>query len=224
MSLNSSRALKAVLIAVFLGVATVTSAPSYGAIVFTKIELKGNVSGSIGSNGVDTIFVEKVYDQFEPIFIEFFTDPLFFGQVTIEEMIVNRTGIDWLDFHFEIVGAESVLVALIEPFTIADVTSTAVWLSGGTVSGVGQSFGVLLGLNITGDNLIIEIQQFPTVPIPAALWLFGSGLNNSCVAWGTREHPDAQEHSDKYRHHPSRSIQAHNPPPKFFPLIPTLCT
>ena len=79
MNLHSSRTMMAVFIAVFLGVATVTSAPSYGAIVFTTIELNGNVSGDTESDGVDTIFVEKVYDQFEPIFIEFFMNVTVFS-------------------------------------------------------------------------------------------------------------------------------------------------
>lgn len=186
MALNSSRAVMAVVIAVFLSVATVTSAPSYGAIVsaFVSDDEFGDGDAVIDDN---VIYVEKEYEQVGPISLEFEVDsdsPV----VQIVEEIENETGTDWLDFHFEIVDGDAIFsdvtLPFPFPFTIIETDDPdfpkKVWLLGGTVPDDNEfdiGFEItILGFWEPGTTETIRIEQLPTVPIPAALWLFASGL------------------------------------------------
>ena len=175
MGLNTSRQI-GVFIAVLLGIAMLASAPSYAAIVQVELDTMGNGDGIIGFSG-NTITVDKDFTALGEIFLGFEVDN--YDTITIIEDIDNETGFNWIDFHYEIVSgaAEFGSVINIAPFTIVDFSpdNTIAWLSGGVVL-AGNGFNPTLGVNIIGFSEIILIKEFPSVPIPAALWLFGSGL------------------------------------------------
>ena len=188
-ALNSSRSVMAVLIAVFLVVAAVTSAPSYGAIVGTPfLTFNGNGDGEINDVEDDEFEVKKTYEQVGPIFLEFTV--LSTGEIEIEELIRNETRTTWIDFHFEIVAGNAVFSEIEfedpDPFPFPNVNrlpDTKVWLSGGTVAH-DEEFELELELEVLSlsgffgqsPSETIRIKQIPSVPIPAALWLFASGL------------------------------------------------
>ena len=180
MSLNPFRPMMAVFIAVFLGVGMLTSAPSYGAIVAFEFDVNDNEIIDFDTDLQTSIELVKVFNDptpLSPLEFSFKVDST--DSITIEEVIVNRTGITWFDFHFEIIFGDAEFASAVgfdPPFGNADTSSPkAVWLSGGTVPD-NAAFSITLVVDVLSTADFIVIEQLPTVPIPAALWLFGSGL------------------------------------------------
>ena len=60
-------------------------------------------------------------------------------------------------------------------FIIGGFTASTGWVAGvGTLTG-DNIYNVTFA-NITGAELVIDIAAVPAIPVPAAVWLFGSGL------------------------------------------------
>lgn len=101
---------------------------------------------------------------------------------TIQEDIVNNTGIDWTDFHWEL-GFEGDIVMFTGigntgPFGNVMVMDDAIWIDGGVL----PSGGVLVtDLTIeTNNSAAIQITQFPTFertvvpePVSAVMGMMG---------------------------------------------------
>ena len=103
----------------------------------------------------------------------------------------NLTGLDWTDFHIEFASDDpsapvSFNVPVIAPDTdpshILDVginentgLPDAAWISFNTPEGSGLSVGAFTDAGVAFFSLQFQPTVVP-VPIPAAAWLFGSGL------------------------------------------------
>jgi len=129
-------------------------------------------------------YLEVHFNNLNPVWIDLDNtgaafDP-FFGMPT-DQMLVsvyNDTGIPWTDFHFEFTNASILQPLNIEPQTglVTDlqITDTAVWL----FFNPPEEIGLLNGQGVIGTpNDLYSFHLQPTaVPLPAAVWLFGSGL------------------------------------------------
>lgn len=123
--------------------------------------------------------LSKDYTSTGDMFIQIATSgPTVF---TLQEDIVNNTGIDWTDFHWEILDVQGGPVRFLGingtgPFT-ETVMDNAIWLDGGVL----PSGGVLVSdLTIETDvSAVFTIRQFPTFdtgvpePVSAAMGMMG---------------------------------------------------
>ena len=129
--------------------------------------------------------LEVTFNNLQSVQIDF--DNSFAYQDDIFMNIYNNTGASWTGFDFELVG-----VGIFGPFTAGFNTGTLINalfhendLATGLASGVELIFGDSedVGLyNVAGSVNTSYVQTYSliltptTVPVPAAVWLFGSGL------------------------------------------------
>ena len=138
--------------------------------------------GSSDPNVIDFVSVpgftdiEVRFTTLEPIWIDFDNAGILEDEFHIS--IFNETGIPWTDFHFEFADAE-----ILQPISITPVTGQLVdiqftlneaWL----FFDPPETVALLDGIGIIGTPLSqFSLHIAPsTVPIPGAVWFFGSGL------------------------------------------------
>ena len=128
---------------------------------------------------------EVTFNNLQSVQIDF--DSGYFYQDDIVMNIYNNTGTGWSGFDFELVG-----VGILGPFNLVFNTGTLSAheyhendLDTGLASGMTLMFGdpEYVGLyNVAGSVNTSYVQTYSliltptTVPVPAAVWLFGSGL------------------------------------------------
>ena len=129
-----------------------------------------------GSDPVGLTNIEVHFTDLGPIWIDFLN---FTQQDNFNITVYNETGIAWTDFHFEFVGAQIFQPLGVMPFSSnlvgADISIDydAAWLFFGPSESLGfTASGVI---NTPNPNYSLHIAP-SAVPIPAAVWLFGSGL------------------------------------------------
>jgi len=150
----------------------------------TSTTTNGNIVGDYSYQyGISEL--ELIFNNLQSVQIDF--DNCFFSQDDIFMNIYNNTGASWTGFDFELVG-----VGIFGPFTADFNTGTLINaifhendLDTGLASGVELIFGdsedVAL-YNVAGSVDTSYSQTYSliltptTVPVPAAVWLFGSGL------------------------------------------------
>ena len=125
-----------------------------------------------------TTNIDIVFDSMNPIWLHFENellpeDDIFIGSIT------NNTGIAWTDFHFEFTDAIILAPINITPLSgqLSGVTGdpSSIWLLLDPPETVGFSNGQ--GIIDTSISQDYWLHIAPTaVPVPAAVWLFGSGL------------------------------------------------
>ena len=101
-----------------------------------------------------------------------------------DEVIINRTGVDWLDFHIVVVGEVTVEgeIDLVSPFTeMEDITNGVNLFNGVFLSGASHQLFVsnasnpLTFTNETDSPITFTIVEWPTVPEPATMVLLSLG-------------------------------------------------
>ncbi|MDH5612970.1 MAG: hypothetical protein OEY66_10995 [Gammaproteobacteria bacterium] len=113
-------------------------------------------------------------------------DNEFMYQDDIGMLIVNNTGTGWSGFNFELIG-----VGFFGPLSLTPQTGIfSEWLSSGSDPYTGLNTEAYVGFDpfeyvqfsVSGKIDTTFVQQYSliitptTVPVPAAVWLFGSGL------------------------------------------------
>ena len=162
---------------------------------FTLADSFDNGNGTISPINLagNDASLSKTYDSIGPMVISFETiGP---GIHTVQEDIVNNTGIDWTDFHwnvFEEIGGVSIIDVDQDVFSnINALPDTMAWVDGGIVPGNGGQLIVTLTVNVTDTIGLWGIGQFPTtdgrfIPEPTSLLIWLPLLFAVSVCWRSR--------------------------------------
>jgi len=156
---------------------------SANAAIVSGVTDNGNPVLDLGS-GPGLTYLEVHFNNLDPVWIDLDNrfapiDPTY-GIPTDQVLIrlYNDTGLPWTDFHFEFTDGIILSPIGIQPVTGAlfnvQITETAAWL----FFDPAETVALLDGQGIIGTQFdFYSMHLQPTVvPIPAAAWLFGSGL------------------------------------------------
>ncbi len=166
--------------------------------VITSIVDVGSLGGTVISitvdNSTNEIDINKVFDAIQPITLRFTVEhgqggP---GSYALTETVINSTDVTWTDYHFSIVDSVngngitfgSFQSATLDGFDLdsppdsgpRNLNFTGVLAAGGSMD---ASFSLQLSDPGANNSYTFDLVQTPTVsavPIPAAAWLFASGL------------------------------------------------
>ena len=164
--MKKSRLLGAVCACTILFVFTSSNA----AVLVDSSTLNVIDTGGLGFTNVEVSFFDN-----NPIFLSFENGGLLEDDFNIT--VNNFTGTAWTDFKFEFSNA-SILVPLnVTPSTGTlvgvDITATTAWLFFDPAETIALSGAGLISTSTFGFVVAITPNA---VPVPAAVWLFGSGL------------------------------------------------
>jgi len=143
------------------------------------------------------IAVEKVFVTLDAIYMVWERGPQSPDLITLEELVINDTGIPWTDYHIElgggaVFGDDQDPALDPEPYdVVVNAANNAVdlfyspaidpveSLSFGTINGVPDASDVMIDISAVAVGETFTITQYPTVgviPEPATLLLLGAPL------------------------------------------------
>ena len=155
------------------------SASTNAAVILPDSDFGGNVVVDNGS-GFGLTNIDISFNSMNPIWLHFDNSLLATDDISINS-IANNTGIPWADFHFEFLSATIAQSIGITPLTgqISSIDLSnpdAVWIFFDPA--FPETEGFINGQGIINTSLSADywLHIAPTaVPVPAAVWLFGSG-------------------------------------------------
>jgi hypothetical protein len=168
---------------------------AHAASVISTITASGDGLGAVTdvsfNNVARILSLEKTFDSVDPITLTFTighsTGPA--GPFDVTESITNSTGTDWIDFHYSIVEPSPPQGVVFTSFNsstysgmILESPPTSVPRNlnfvGSQPDGAIATASFNLSFPDPGANntYTAQLTQLPTIPIPAAAWLLGSGL------------------------------------------------
>lgn len=138
------------------------------------------------------IAVEKTFEELEPIWMVWVRGPRAPDVITLEETVINGTGVAWTDFHLSLSGGatfyedqeptlepEPIFSVLSPDYTAADLYYSPSILSGedlvfGVINGIPDPTDVRIDISQVPVGGSFMITQYPTViPEPATFLLLG---------------------------------------------------